>query len=201
MRLLRKYLKDEVPTLNRNNIRLKYIGRRHELPLEVQERMAWAAEDTSQNTGMVLTLALNYCARTEMVDAFKSILSAAANNGGANSASNGGASGAAGDGASQQQGARGQFASPTSPVLPGQLRRVWVLGADGKPQPRRIKIGLTDGASTEVVEGDLKEGDVVITVQNITAASKAQNGNTQSAPPGFGGAPRMGGGGARGGGR
>src|ERR1051326_3819017 len=41
MRLLRKYLKDEVPTLNRNNIRLKYIGRRHELPLEVQERMAW----------------------------------------------------------------------------------------------------------------------------------------------------------------
>ncbi|HTK94286.1 MAG TPA: polyprenyl diphosphate synthase, partial [Terriglobales bacterium] len=82
MRLLRKYLKDEVPTLNRNNIRLKYIGRRHELPLEVQVGLAWAAEETSQNTGMVLTLALNYGARTEMVDAFKSILQAAANNGG-----------------------------------------------------------------------------------------------------------------------
>jgi HlyD family secretion protein len=117
---------------------------------------------------------------------------------GANGASS--ANGAAGDGASQQ-GARGQFASSTSPVLPGQLRRVWVLGADGKPQPRRIKIGLTDGASTEVVEGDLKEGDVVITGQTISAASKSQNSNTQSAPPGFGGAPRMGGGGPRGGGR
>jgi HlyD family secretion protein len=117
-------------------------------------------------------------------------------NGGASAA---GANGAAGDGASQQ-GARGQFASSTSPVLPGQLRRVWVLGADGKPQPRRIKIGLTDGASTEVVEGDLKEGDVVITGQTINAASKSQNSNTQSAPPGFGGAPRIGGGGPRGGG-
>ncbi|MBI2678578.1 MAG: isoprenyl transferase [Candidatus Koribacter versatilis] len=82
MRLLRKYLKDEVPTLNRNNIRLKYIGRRHELPLEVQERMAWAAEETSENDGMVLTLALNYGARTEMVDAFKSILENAMSNGG-----------------------------------------------------------------------------------------------------------------------
>jgi HlyD family secretion protein len=122
----------------------------------------------------------------------------AASVGGTNGSTNAGAGGASGDGASQQ-GARGQFASATSPVLPGQLRRVWVLGADGKPQPRRIRVGLTDGASTEVVEGDLKEGDVVITGQNITAASKSQNSNAQSAPPGFGGAPRMGGGGPRGG--
>ncbi|MDQ3918748.1 MAG: hypothetical protein M3348_09755, partial [Acidobacteriota bacterium] len=94
-----------------------------------------------------------------------------------------------------QQGGRTQFASSTSPVLAGQLRRVWVLGADGKPQPRRIRVGLTDGASTEVVEGDLKEGDVVITGQTLSAASKPQNSNAQSAPPGFGGAPRFGGGG------
>ena len=127
---------------------------------------------------------------------------AQAGGGGTNSvssASGAGAGGAAGDGASQQ-GARGQFASPTSPVLPGQSRRVWVLGPDGKPQPRRISVGLTDGASTEVVEGELKEGDVIITGQTVTAASKSQNSNTQSAPPGFGGAPRMGSG-ARGGGR
>ncbi|PYT04202.1 MAG: hypothetical protein DMF65_02665 [Acidobacteria bacterium] len=103
------------------------------------------------------------------------------------------------DGASQQ-GARAQFASATSPVLAGQTRRVWVLGPDGKPQPRRIKIGLTDGASTEVVEGDLHEGDVVITGQNIAGATRSQTSNTQSAPPGFGGAPRIGGGGPRGGG-
>ncbi len=82
MSLLRKYLKDEVPTLNKNNIRLEYIGRKHELPQEVQERMAWAREQTAVNTGMVLTLALNYGARTELVDALHSIVNAALNNGG-----------------------------------------------------------------------------------------------------------------------
>ncbi|MDQ5838895.1 MAG: hypothetical protein M3379_19130, partial [Acidobacteriota bacterium] len=122
--------------------------------------------------------------------------------GSTNGANGADASGGAGDGASQQ-GAHTQFASSTSPVLAGQLRRVWVLGADGKPQPRRIRVGLTDGSSTEVVEGDLKEGDVVITGQTLSAASKSQNSNAQSAPPGFGGAPRFGGGGGgqRGGGR
>src|SRR5205809_5771029 len=82
MRLLRQYLKQEVPTLNRNNIRLEYIGRKHELPAEVQERMAWAREATAHNTGMVLTLALNYSARSELVDAFNSLAQAAASNGG-----------------------------------------------------------------------------------------------------------------------
>jgi HlyD family secretion protein len=118
----------------------------------------------------------------------------AANNGGATQqqdASN----------AQQSDGARAQFARPTEPVLPGQVRRVWVMGADGKPQPRRIKIGLSDGSSTEVVEGDLHEGDVIVTGQNVTASSSsggARNGN-QSTAPGFGGAPRVGG--AGGGGR
>ena len=82
MRLLSRYLKAEVPTLNKNNIRLEYIGRQHELPDDVQERMAWAREATSRNGGMVLTLALNYSARTELVDAFRSIVDAAARNGG-----------------------------------------------------------------------------------------------------------------------
>jgi len=82
MALLRRYLKAELPTLMKNNIRLEYIGRKHELPLEVQERMAWAREETSRNTGMVLTLALNYGARDELIDAMNSIVSAAVNNGG-----------------------------------------------------------------------------------------------------------------------
>jgi undecaprenyl diphosphate synthase len=84
MRLLRHFLKEEVPTMNKNNIRLEYIGRRHELPTEVQERMAWAKEETARNTGMILTLALNYGARLEIVDAFQSIVNAAASNGGIN---------------------------------------------------------------------------------------------------------------------
>jgi undecaprenyl diphosphate synthase len=82
MALLRQYLKMEVPTMMKNNVRLDYIGRRHELPQEVQERMAWAREETAGNTGMVLTLALNYGARTELVDAFNEIVRAAQNNGG-----------------------------------------------------------------------------------------------------------------------
>ena len=82
MALLRQYLKMEVPTMMRNNIRLEYIGRRHELPQEVQERMAWAREETAGNTGMTLTLALNYGARSELVDAFNEIVSAAQSNGG-----------------------------------------------------------------------------------------------------------------------
>jgi len=82
MGLLSRYLKAEVPILNKNNIRLEYIGRQHELPPDVQERMEWAREATSRNSGMVLTLALNYSARSELVDAFRSIVSAAALNGG-----------------------------------------------------------------------------------------------------------------------
>jgi undecaprenyl diphosphate synthase len=82
MRLLRQYLKQELPTLQKNNIRLDYIGRQHELPPEVQERMNWAREQTSRNTGLRLTLALNYSARLELVDAFQAITHAAAANGG-----------------------------------------------------------------------------------------------------------------------
>jgi undecaprenyl diphosphate synthase len=82
MGLLSRFLKAEVPTLNRNNIRLEYIGRQHELPADVQERMAWASEATAHNSGMVLTLALNYSARSEIVDAFRSMVNAAAQNGG-----------------------------------------------------------------------------------------------------------------------
>jgi undecaprenyl diphosphate synthase len=82
MALLRRYLKQEVPMLNDFNVRLNFIGRTHELPESVQKRMAWALEKTSKNTGTLLTLALNYGARTELVDCFQSILATANSNGG-----------------------------------------------------------------------------------------------------------------------
>jgi HlyD family secretion protein len=96
------------------------------------------------------------------------------------------------------KGSDGQFAPSTAPVLAGQTRIVWVLGQNGKPQRRRIKIGLTDGSATEVVEGNLVEGEMAITGQTGTAA-KSSTSQT-SAAPGFGGAPRTGGpaGGGRG---
>jgi undecaprenyl diphosphate synthase len=82
MKLLDTYLRDELPLMQRNNIRLAFIGRCSLLPPSVQKRMAWALEETSRNTGMVLTLALNYSSRSEIVDAFRSMVHAARNNGG-----------------------------------------------------------------------------------------------------------------------
>ncbi|HKO43029.1 MAG TPA: efflux RND transporter periplasmic adaptor subunit [Pyrinomonadaceae bacterium] len=87
------------------------------------------------------------------------------------------------------------FAPPSAPVLPGQTRIVWVMGQEGKPERRRITVGLSDGAATEVVEGNLQEGDTVITGQNVTSAARTQS--TQAAPGFGGGTPRMGGGGGR----
>jgi undecaprenyl diphosphate synthase len=78
MRLLRSYLGDNVQRMNDNNVRISYIGRIHELPSEVQEKMQWAAEATAHNTGTVLTLALNYGARSEMIDAMRSLAREAA---------------------------------------------------------------------------------------------------------------------------
>lgn len=94
----------------------------------------------------------------------------------------------------EQQGGerRGErnFAPASAPVIEGQTRMVWVMGQDGKLQPRRIKVGLTDGASTEVVEGNLQEGEMVVTGQTVTGT--AARTQTQNAAPGFGGAPRGG---------
>ncbi len=82
MRLLATYLKADVPTMNRHNVRLEYLGRIHELHEALQDVMHWAKDATAKNTGTVLSLALNYGARLELVDAFRSILDKARKNGG-----------------------------------------------------------------------------------------------------------------------
>ena len=64
-----------------------------------------------------------------------------------------------------------------------------------KMKPEHLVVTDLEG---KVVEGDLKEGDVVITGQNITGASSSSSSqNNSQTAPGFGGAPRTGGGGAR----
>jgi undecaprenyl diphosphate synthase len=73
MRLLRTYLENNVQRMNDNNVRIRYIGRTHELPPDVQDKMQWAADATAHNTGTTLTLALNYGARSEMIDAFRAL--------------------------------------------------------------------------------------------------------------------------------
>jgi undecaprenyl diphosphate synthase len=73
MRLLRSYLESNLQRMLDNNVRIRYIGRTHELPPEVQDKMRWAADATARNTGTTLTLALNYGSRSELVDAFRAL--------------------------------------------------------------------------------------------------------------------------------
>ncbi len=81
MRLLREYLKKELRELNQNNIRLGVIGRIHELSDAVQSDLRATIEQTSNNTGLRLTLALNYGSRTELTDALNSIIDEFKHNG------------------------------------------------------------------------------------------------------------------------
>src|SRR5690348_1687404 len=74
MRLLREYLKKELPSIHKNNIRLLIIGRSAQLPDAVQNDIEKAMRLTAQNTGMKLIVALNYGGRAELVDAFNAIL-------------------------------------------------------------------------------------------------------------------------------
>lgn len=69
MRMLRRYLRQEFEAINRQNIRLQAIGRLDALSKIIQTELARAIERTSSNTGMVLSVALNYGGRAEIVDA------------------------------------------------------------------------------------------------------------------------------------
>lgn len=73
-RLLRIYLRRELPNLMQNDIQLTAIGRLESLPSPVQEELQTAVDQTAQNRGMRLNLAINYGGRTELVDAVNSIL-------------------------------------------------------------------------------------------------------------------------------
>jgi undecaprenyl diphosphate synthase len=73
MSLLREYLRKEVGELNRQNISLGVIGRIHELHQNVQRDLENTIRKTAHNTGLRLTLALNYGARAELVDAVRAL--------------------------------------------------------------------------------------------------------------------------------
>lgn len=73
MELLVETIKNEVSTLNKNNIRLQTIGDTKSLPINCQINLQEAIDSTAQNNGMVLNLALSYSARWEMIEAVKQI--------------------------------------------------------------------------------------------------------------------------------
>jgi HlyD family secretion protein len=58
----------------------------------------------------------------------------------------------------------------------GGTGRVWLHGADGQPRPVELRLGLTDGTSTEIVSGDLKEGAEVILGTGDAAGAQKKGG-------------------------
>jgi len=74
MQLLREYLRQEMPLIQKNNIRMRFLGRADDLPEAVQRDTREAEMETAKNTGMVLCVALNYGGRSEIVDAVNQIL-------------------------------------------------------------------------------------------------------------------------------
>ena len=73
MHLYSRYLEAIRPNLKRNNVKLVHLGQTEKLPEMVMEALAETLRLTKDNTGMVLGLALNYGARTEIVEAVKTI--------------------------------------------------------------------------------------------------------------------------------
>ncbi|MCX6315258.1 MAG: isoprenyl transferase [Chitinophagaceae bacterium] len=73
MELLVDTIRKEVPTLNKNNIRLHMIGDMEMLPDAARNELNHALAETSANTGLNLIMALSYSSRWEIIDAIKKI--------------------------------------------------------------------------------------------------------------------------------
>ncbi len=74
MHLLLATINREVNDLDRNNVRLKVIGRMDDLPEKPRQGMFAAIDKLKDNTGLTLILALSYGGRQEIVDAVKRIV-------------------------------------------------------------------------------------------------------------------------------
>ena len=73
MALLSSTLNNEIQELERNNIVFNVVGKVEDLPKNIQNIIANTIERTKQNTGLVLSLALSYGGRQEIIDAIKKI--------------------------------------------------------------------------------------------------------------------------------
>ncbi len=81
MGLLKRYLRQELATLLRNNIRFRVIGHPHQLPRDVQEELGRGEERTRGCTGLVFNIALSYSGRAEITDAVRRLVTEAHGNG------------------------------------------------------------------------------------------------------------------------
>src|SRR6476619_4995398 len=81
MRMLRRYLRLELDEIDRQRIQFRTIGRTGVLADNVRKEIAKATERTEKNTGMVLSVALNYGGRAEIVDACRAAVTKLASSG------------------------------------------------------------------------------------------------------------------------
>ena len=74
MGLLESFLRDELPEMIKNNVRLQAIGRLSDLPDHVRDQLHECIRATRENTGLILILALSYSGRVEIIEAVHSIM-------------------------------------------------------------------------------------------------------------------------------
>ncbi|HEX9960845.1 MAG TPA: isoprenyl transferase [Pyrinomonadaceae bacterium] len=81
MQMLKRFLKSELKTVHKNNIKFQPIGNINGLAPDVQKELAFAREKTAANTGTILSVALNYGGRAEILEACKKAVRSLTENG------------------------------------------------------------------------------------------------------------------------
>ena len=77
MELFRRYMRLEAPNLMKNGVRLRFIGDRQGLESSLVAKMLQLEDETSRNRGLILTVAINYGARNEIIRATQELAKAA----------------------------------------------------------------------------------------------------------------------------
>jgi undecaprenyl diphosphate synthase len=76
MALLKRYIRLEIDSLDKNNIRFQPIGRVDELDIDVRKALDAGVAKTADNTGMLFNIALNYGGRAEIIDGVRRAMAA-----------------------------------------------------------------------------------------------------------------------------
>lgn len=74
MRLFWETIRSDVERLHRDNVRLRHLGRLHDLPSDVQKAINESVELTKNNTGVNINVCFNYGGRAELVDAIRQMI-------------------------------------------------------------------------------------------------------------------------------
>ena len=74
MSLIPRFCKHEVPNAKKNGVRIRIIGRMHDMPASTQKDLEYAMRETAEGARFTLTICLSYGGRAEIVDAVNAIL-------------------------------------------------------------------------------------------------------------------------------